>query len=83
VLTLPEIARWLALQMAGVYHLSVHSALERTPLEAWQRGNAKRKEPLRLPTDPAEFFLDFLPAVPRQVQKDGIHFHGIGTGAAS
>jgi hypothetical protein len=25
-LTLPELERWLALQIAGVYHLSIHSA---------------------------------------------------------
>ena len=29
-LTMPELERWLALQIAGVYHLSIHSALGRT-----------------------------------------------------
>jgi putative transposase len=77
VLTLPELERWLALQIAGVYHLSVHSQLERAPLDAWREGIAKRKQPIRHPADSAEFFLDFLPAVPRLVQKDGIHFHKI------
>jgi putative transposase len=33
-LTLPELERWLALQIGGVYHLSVHSALEKSPLSA-------------------------------------------------
>jgi hypothetical protein len=33
-LTLPELERWLALEIAGVYHLSVHSALGKTPLSA-------------------------------------------------
>lgn len=77
VLTMPELERWLALQIAGVYHLSVHSALEKTPLEAWREGIALRKQPIRHPTDCNEFFLDFLPAVPRLVQRDGIHFHKI------
>ena len=77
VLTLPELERWLALQIAGVYHLSVHSALEKTPLEAWREGVAKRKQPIRHPADSNEFFLDFLPAVPRLVRKDGIHLHKI------
>jgi putative transposase len=77
VLTLPELERWLALQIAGVYHLTPHSALGKTPLEAWKEGVAARKSPLRFPADATEFFLDFLPAVPRLIQKDGIHFHGI------
>jgi len=75
VLTLPELERWLGLQIAGVYHLSVHSALERTPLEVWREGVGQKKQPLRHPPDKGEFLLDFLPAVPRLVQKDGIHFH--------
>jgi putative transposase len=40
LLTLPELERWLALQIAGVYHLSVHSALGKTPMAAWQAGIA-------------------------------------------
>jgi putative transposase len=77
VLTLPELERWLALQIAGVYHLSLHSAIHKTPLAAWQEGIAKRKQPLRYPVSPEEFFLDFLPAVPRKIRKDGIYFHRI------
>jgi putative transposase len=76
-LTLPELERWLALQIAGVYHLSIHSALGRTPLAAWEDGIANRKQPIRHPADENEFFLDFLPAVPRRVQRDGIHFSNI------
>ena len=75
VLTLPELERWLALQIAGVYHLTLHSALDKTPLAAWGEGVAKRKQPLRYPVNAEEFFLDFLPAVPRMIQRDGIHFH--------
>jgi putative transposase len=77
ILTLPELERWLALQIAGVYHLSKHSALGKTPLATWQEGVARRKQPLRYPNSAEEFFLDFLPAVPRLVQRDGIHFHQI------
>jgi putative transposase len=77
ILTLSELERWLALQIAGVYHLSPHSALDKTPLAAWQEGVAKRKQPVGCPVSADEFFLDFLPAVPRMVQKDGIHFHKI------
>jgi putative transposase len=76
-LTLPELERWLALQIAGVYHLTVHSALGKTPLEAWREGVARRKQPLRYPPSAEEFFLDFLPAKRRMVLRDGIHFHQI------
>jgi putative transposase len=76
-LTLPELERWLALQIAGVYHLSIHSALGMAPLAAWQQGIAKRRNPVRHPANESEFFLDFLPAVPRQIQRDGIHFYNI------
>ena len=50
-------------------------ALDKTPLAAWGEGVAKRKQPLRYPVSAEEFFLDFLPAVPRTIQRDGIHFH--------
>ena len=76
-LTLPELERWLALQIAGVYHVSIHSHLGTSPQEAWNAGIAQRKQPTRHPASDNEFFLDFLPAVPRLVQKDGIHFHKI------
>jgi putative transposase len=55
----------------------VHSTIRKTPFTAWQEGIAQRKQPLRYPSDAEEFFQDFLPAVPRLVQRDGIHFHTI------
>jgi putative transposase len=77
LLTLPELERWLALQIAGVYHLSVHSALRMTPLEAWKTAVGKTSSPLRYPADGTDFLLDFLPAVPRQIRRDGIHLNNI------
>jgi putative transposase len=77
VLTLPELERWLALEIAGVYHLSPHSALGKNPLAAWQQGVARRKQELRYPPDGEEFFQDFLPGVLRLVRRDGLHFHKI------
>jgi putative transposase len=77
VLTPPELERWLALEIAGVYHLSTHSVLQKTPLAAWHEGTARRKQPLRHPLDAEEFFQDFLPAEPRMIRRDGIHFHKI------
>ena len=58
-LTLPELERWLALQIAGVYHLTVHSQLETTPQQAWREGIAGKKQPIRHPASSEEFFLDF------------------------
>jgi putative transposase len=75
-LTLAELERWLALQIAGVYHLSIHSALGKTPLAAWQEDAETTTRP-RDPLDETEFFLSFLPAVPRQIRRDGIHFYNI------
>ena len=56
VLTLPELERWLALQIGGVYHLSVHSALGETPLAAWQKGMARGSHPIRHPANAQENF---------------------------
>jgi putative transposase len=72
-LTISELERWLALQIAGVYHLSVHSSLGKTPLIAWQDASKRVAPPVRQPVDPSEFFLSFLPALPRRVRRDGIH----------
>jgi putative transposase len=76
-LTLPELERWLALQIAGVYHLSIHSALGMSPLAAWQAQVETMTSSLRDPLDETEFFLSFLPAVPRHIRRDGIHLFNI------
>ena len=77
LLTVSELERWLALQIAGVYHLSLHSSLGVTPLSAWQEAMNRISSPVRQPVDPTEFFLSFLPALPRRVRKDGIHLWNI------
>jgi putative transposase len=77
VLTLAEAERWLALPIAGVYHLSKHAALGQTPWEAWREGVAKRRQPPGYPPNAEEFYLDFLPAVSRVIQREGIPFHQI------
>jgi putative transposase len=75
-LTLLELERWLALQIAGVYHHTVHSALHQTPSGAWRHGLAERPRPVRQPQDRERFFLDFLPVERRQIRRDGIRlFH--------
>ena len=75
-LTLLELERWLALEIVGVYHHTVHSSLHQTPAAAWQHGLAQRHRPARQPQDRERFFLDFLPVERRQIRRDGIRlFH--------
>jgi putative transposase len=60
-LTLLELQRWLALQIAGVYHRTIHSALRRPPIDAWNEGVNRLSRPLRKPLHTDEFFIEFLP----------------------
>jgi putative transposase len=76
-LTLSELERWLTLQIAGVYHHSVHSALHRPPMDAWQDGLGRRSNAPRLPSDHEQFFRDFLPGELRLVRRDGIRLFNI------
>lgn len=74
VMTLDELETWLALEITGSYHARVHSALETTPLAAWQARGGDAT--LRMPTDPRQFLVDFLPSEQRVLQRDGLHlFH--------
>lgn len=77
ILTISELERWLALQIAGVYQLSLHSSLGAAPLATWQESMSRLASPVRKLVDPTEFFLSFLPAVSRQVRRDGIHLWNI------
>jgi putative transposase len=75
-LTLAELERWLALEIAG-YHERVHSALRRPPMRVWREGLARRPHPPRSVADPQRFFIDFLPGVRRRVRRDGIRVFAI------
>lgn len=74
VMTLDELETWLALEITGSYHARVHSALETTPAAAWAaRADAAER---RLPVDPRQFLVYFLPSEQRVLQRDGFHlFH--------
>jgi putative transposase len=75
-MTLKELERWLALEILGVYHPSVHSALHQPPEQAWKERISARATPIRHPQDPSRFLLDFLPAEERLIRRDGIRmFH--------
>lgn len=76
VMTLKELEHWLALEILGVYHKSVHSALHQPPEQAWKERISTRPTPVRHPQDPGRFLLDFLPAEERLIRRDGIRmFH--------
>jgi putative transposase len=76
-LTLAELERWLALQVGGVYHQSVHASLLKPPAASWEDGLARRRKALRKPEDPQTFFLDFLPEEWRLIRRDGIQMFNI------
>ena len=76
-LTLVELERWLALQIAGVYHQSVHSTISKPPASAWFDGLARRRQAPRKPEDAQTFFLDFLPEEWRLIRRDGIRMFNI------
>lgn len=81
-MTIEELERWLAHAVCGVYHRTVHRALNTTPLAAWQRGilgDAKTPgcgEPPSVP-DTRRFLIDFLPLERRLVRRDGVSLNRI------
>jgi putative transposase len=77
VMTLKELERWLALEILGVYHQSVHTALRQAPEQAWNERTSTRPMPVRHPQDPSRFLLDFLPAEERLIRRDGIRMFNL------
>jgi putative transposase len=77
VLTLTELERWLALQIAGVYHQSIHSSLGKPPIDVWRQALQQRKQPARMPANAEQFFIEFLPGQQRILQRDGIRLYNI------
>lgn len=75
-MTMAELERWLALEILGRYHLSVHSALRIPPQAAWQKGIRERGE-LRQVKNAKRFFCDFLPGERRLIRRDGIRLFNI------
>ena len=73
-LTLRQLERWIALEIAGKYHNEVHSALGRPPLAVWMEHASSMA--WRLPADRTRFLLDFLPYEERHLQKTGVQLLG-------
>ena len=70
-LTLRELERYIALDILGKYHQSIHRSLARPPLAVWREHEGR--VPLRLPQDRMRFWLTFLPEHERTLQPTGIH----------
>jgi len=75
VLTLPEFARWLSLEI-GQYHNQKHRMLGTTPATAWNDSLATGVTPV-VPAHPEAFLISFLPVTRRRLQRDGLHFERI------
>lgn len=84
-ITLDAFETWLTAFVLGVYHRRVHSELETTPLNAWERGlldgtpdHPPTGVPERLGGDQADRLrLDFLPYFEATVQRAGIRHDGL------
>lgn len=74
-LTLRELERYIALDIVGSYHQSIHSTLGRPPLAVWREH--EEEIPLRLPEDRLRFWLTFLPEQERILRPTGIHIFGL------
>ncbi len=71
-MTLRQLERWIALEIAGKYHNRIHSALGRPPMAVWNEHAADAV--WKRPGDRVRFLLDFLPRCERHLQKTGIEF---------
>jgi len=74
-LTLRELERFVAWEIAGRYHQVVHSTLRRPPVAVWREHEGAT--PLRMSADRMRFWVSFLPEQERTLRPDGIHLHGL------
>ncbi|SFM64586.1 Mu transposase C-terminal domain-containing protein [Shimia aestuarii] len=70
-LSLRELERYIALDIVGSYHQSIHSSLSRPPLAVWH--DHEGDIPLRLPEDRLQFWVNFLSDQERTLRPTGIH----------
>ncbi|WP_292615667.1 hypothetical protein [Mesorhizobium sp.] len=77
-LTLRELERYIALDIVGSYHQSIHGGLGRPPISIWR--DHEGEIPLRLPQDRIRFWLTFLPEQERTLRPTGIHLFGLAIG---
>ncbi len=74
-LTLRDLERYIALDIVGAYHQSIHSSLGRPPIAVWR--DREGEIPLRLPQDRMRFWLNFLPERERTLLPTGVQLFGL------
>lgn len=74
-LTLRELERYIALDIVGSYHHSIHASLGRPPIAVWRE--YEDVIPLRLPQERMRFWLTFLPEQERTLRPTGVHLFGL------
>jgi putative transposase len=75
---LRELERYIALDIVGSYHHSIHASLGRPPIAVWREH--EDVIPLRLPQGRMRFWLTFLPEQERTLRPTGIHLFGLRCG---
>lgn len=79
VMTMEELERWLLTFIVKVYHRRPHAALGESPEERYRRG-VLSEDGAGIPAVPADrhgFYLDFLPAFERTIQRNGVGIEGV------
>jgi putative transposase len=72
-MTMSELERWIALEIAGKYHQYVHRGVHAIPAQLWDR-SIRRISPTVV-ADAERFVIDFLPAETRRVGRNGFQIH--------
>ena len=68
-MTMLELGKWMALEIAGRYHHQAHRGLHAIPAQVWDK--AIKHQARAVIDDPARFVIDFLPAEMRRISKNG------------
>lgn len=76
-LTMTELEHWIALEITGRYHMSIHRSLRKAPLHAWQDWFADRGKHPAVPSDSDRLRLSFMPIIYRKLSPQGIRFNHI------
>ncbi len=81
-LTLDEFEKWFLTYITKVYHLSIHSGIERTPTKQWEIGifGDSFSDGIgipSLPVDETTLKLDFMPSFERTIQSSGVRIDGL------
>ncbi|MFN7703167.1 MAG: Mu transposase C-terminal domain-containing protein [Chryseotalea sp.] len=83
-LTLKEFEKWLIMEVIGVYHNSLHSGINNTPIKKFEEGvngiieeNIMGRGMPQLIENPEKVRIDFLPSKKRTIQSKGVTLFSI------